>query len=135
MAVRPGLKPFGFSAIELMVVVIIIGILATMALPNFSKAAERARIRSALAVLSAIHSAERVYYLDQGEYGTDTDLWVNNNYLANPNSDPDWSFRVGTGRAPFSAVAHRTSGSYKDNEIRFNGTDYECGSYPSSLCP
>jgi len=51
----------GFTLVELLMVVIIIGILVTLAVPNYFKAVERAKGATAKSGLSAIHKAEIAY--------------------------------------------------------------------------
>ena len=58
----------GFTLIEIMVVVIIIGILAGMALPLYSRAVEKARIAQAVSVLGTIRDAEIRYVTEYGNY-------------------------------------------------------------------
>ncbi len=58
----------GFSLVELMVVVAIIGILATIAIPNFSKFQNKAKQSNAKAELSAIFTAEKAYFAEYSSY-------------------------------------------------------------------
>ena len=64
----------GFTLIELLITVIILAILAGAALPSFSRAAERTRVKNVQSTLSSIFEAERMYRLDQSTYGTLADL-------------------------------------------------------------
>lgn len=58
----------GFSLVELMVVVAIIGILAAVAIPQFSKFQARSRQAEAKAHLSGIYTAEKSFSAEFGQY-------------------------------------------------------------------
>ncbi len=59
----------GFSLIELMIVVALIGILAAIAIPNFLSYQARAKQSEAKTNLVAIHTAEVAYFAEQNSYG------------------------------------------------------------------
>lgn len=52
----------GFTLIELLTVVLIIGILTSIALPNYSRSIERSRAVEAMAVIKSINDATYAYY-------------------------------------------------------------------------
>src|ERR1700757_554473 len=81
----------GFTLIELMIVVAIIGILAGIAIPKFSKLIAKGNEASTKGNLGAIRSALSIYYGDmEGWYPIDTlvSLTTAGRYLqVIPNSD------------------------------------------------
>lgn len=58
----------GFSLVELMIVVGIIGILATLALPRFKQFQAKAKMGEAKNILSHIYTLEQTYSLDNNTY-------------------------------------------------------------------
>ena len=58
----------GFTLVELMIVVGIIGLLAAIAVPNFISYQARARRSEAYVNLVAIARSQTTYYAEQGEY-------------------------------------------------------------------
>jgi len=104
MTLKREVKQRGFTLLELLMVVIIVGILASIALPSYLKMAERTRSAEALNMLAALRSAQvRHSMANDGEYATAigdldieleaSDWWT---YTANVNGSAQAS-RSGTG--------------------------------------
>lgn len=74
MESRPRCSQRGFTLVELMIVVIIVGILAAVAIPIYSGATEKARATECVAALGTIRSALRNYYAENVTY-------VNSNFI------------------------------------------------------
>jgi len=74
----------GFTLVEIMIVVVIIGLLAAMAIPAFSKVRQQSRIKAVTNNLRQIATASSQYMLDKGVtqagytdlVGTDTDNYI-----------------------------------------------------------
>jgi len=63
-------KQGGFTIIELLIVIIVIGILATLVITTFSGIQRNARNRTREADINALHSQIEYYYGQQGVYPT-----------------------------------------------------------------
>ena len=61
----------GFTLIELLVVVLIIGVLSAIALPQYTKAVEKARSTEAMAWLSDFITAQSIYHMANGTFASD----------------------------------------------------------------
>jgi len=109
----------GFTMLELIMVIIIIGVLAALAVPQYVSFVEKARAAEAINYIGAIKSAEIAYAAENssGYYGNMTQIGLNTT------NTPLWSFAVtpSTG-VNFTVTASRT-GLTANNTITFTYTN------------
>jgi len=117
----------GFTLFELSVVLTIVGIMASMSIPLYTKALEQARVDAAGAKLQGIWSAQRIYWLDRrtfaGSLGELQSLdLLDSSYVATQ-GDPDASFVYGILRASdgaFTARARRNDSEVWSGTLRID---------------
>ena len=90
----------GFSLMEVMIVVVIIGILAALAYPNLEKYLKRARQTEAKTNLSAIYTAQKIYFTLHQSYADD----INKLDLSLVQGDP-YTFTMEASKNTFKAQA------------------------------
>src|SRR5437660_11585723 len=83
----------GFTLVEIMIVVLIIGILLAIAVPNFVKARETSRAKSCVANLKQIEAAKEQWAMDNkvaptGVTPATTDLYGSTAYIKNTPACP-----------------------------------------------
>ena len=61
----------GFTLIELMIVIVVIGILATVAIPQITQVRDRARVSTVKSEFASIKPIMEMYYMDHDQYPDD----------------------------------------------------------------
>lgn len=91
----------GFTLLELFIVLIIIGILASLAIPNFGKTKEYTLDKEAISNLKLIQAAEKGHYLDMNTYypssGSESNVTnINSNLKVSlpSGSNRSWNYAV-----------------------------------------
>jgi type IV pilus assembly protein PilE len=65
---KSNIKMKGFTLIEVMIVVVIVGILAAVAVPQYTAYVERAKVQEALSILSDVRTRLELQYGDSRSY-------------------------------------------------------------------
>ena len=111
----------GFTLIELLVVVLIIGILAAIALPQYTKAVERSRMSEAIQVLGDLATAQSIYYM---QHNTFANGWTGDGSIADgditiskPSAEGKWTVTVTGNSAGATMEATRNAGMYNTGKL------------------
>ena len=98
-------KTAGFTLIELLIVVVIIGLLATIAIPKFAATKDKAKLASIRSDLRNIMTAQEAYTADYSTFATLAQLQAATNYTFSPGN----SAAVAASVTGYSATITNTS--------------------------
>ena len=142
MLIRKKRPKEGFTLIELIVTIIIIGILATLALPVFTKGFAATRAKEAVVALRQIRTAQRLYRTKEDFYypfgppypvTVYTDA-INQDLFGMPHLlvERNWTYEVvATTAGDFTAEAKRTgTGSHAGETITIDQDGNLAGTHP-----
>lgn len=104
----------GFTLLELVFVLVIIGVLTTLSIAHYSPIRERAIAREAVAALRLIAAAERIYRMELGGYyppgATQSNINVINDQLRLRLRGNNWDYSItSNGDDTFIATADRVT--------------------------
>ncbi|WP_227719596.1 type II secretion system major pseudopilin GspG [Yersinia proxima] len=124
------IKSNGFTLLEMMVVIIILGLLASLTIPSIMANKNRADYKKALSDIAAIENALDMYKLDNGHYPTNSQgidslvikpvelpiprIYPKNGYIRRLPKDP-WG----------NAYQINNPGQYKEIDVLSSGPDRE----------
>ena len=94
---------FGFTLVELMIVVAIIAILAAIAIPNFIRFQMKARQSEARILLAGVHEAEIIFFSENDYFSTDFNQ-IGFIPTSNPKYYKNWYLNISADRFHFTAT-------------------------------
>jgi len=131
----------GFTLLELLVVVIIIGILAGIALPQYKRTVVKSQASQALSILQSLQQSYKSYYLVNGQWSNSfntldiTIPWTGNtkwktNLYSDVLSNKDWSLQLQfiDTRIPVMYIG-RLTGAYRGYAFAYFFKNWGTGSF------
>lgn len=106
-------KKKGFNILELVAVLMIVGILAVLGLPQFKDARNKALDKEAISNLKLIQAAERIYRVETSSYYNCGNTATVNAQLLLGITDSNWNYDVSGAPATFTARAVKVGDAAK----------------------
>lgn len=120
----------GFTLMEVLIVIVVLGVLVGLAVPNYFRTVEKTRSNEAIANLKTIHMGQKIYRVDNNTfYGPSSSLSSINQNLNTDVTEEFYSLAITHADATtFEATASRVGGT-KVFTIDETGNISESGSY------
>lgn len=115
----------GFSLVELTIVVVILGILATFAVPRFMSSVEKTKASEAFSYLAQIEGAQARYNTEHGKYANrtsnlDIDLDTPEHFSVSGVSSSNWETKW-----EMTLTRNGASSGYGRYKVVFNHNGYD----------
>ena len=121
----------GFTLIELMIVIAIIGILAAVAVPQYQNYTARAQIAEALSVAGSLKTSLSEFYASNGAWPADMAAAGMDSATSTPNVVSSISFTTTDSAATIAVVIRETVasgiGASDNNQLNLVGTVSDAG--------
>jgi general secretion pathway protein G len=100
------MKKKGFTLVEILIVVVILGILAAIVIPQFTSASDEARLSSLTSDLQSLRAQIQLYHIRTNAYPATLQKLVDDGYMMTIPVNPftgkavegtDWTYVAGTG--------------------------------------
>lgn len=121
------MKNRAFTLMELIVTIIVVGILASLALPRFFYTIEKSRTAEAISILETLRNAQEIYKLEKGAYTvtlTSLDVTITPKYFLTPTVSAN----------PIASIQRSAGGYNYTFKIDSVGTVTCTGITPANIC-
>jgi type IV pilus assembly protein PilE len=133
----------GFTLIEMVVVVVVIGILAAVVFPEYTRSREHSIDKQAQAILKLIRAAQGSYAMKLGDYypfsGSEGSVsLINSNLKLDLADNGEWSYAVEDLAPGFQATLTRNRGGYNRSWLINNSNENATCTFisgPNNWCP